>query len=166
MASDLSQFTIRPATNADGARGRALVFGVLRGYGLTPEPHATDADWSDLEAHYLKTGGAFWVVVDAAGAIVGSAGLQPESGGDCELRKMYLAPAVRGRGLGRRLLELAVARAGELGFRRVTLGTASVLQPAIRLYERAGFEPIPCDHFPGRCDAAYALELGVRPRTS
>ena len=159
MSAVPTQFSIRLATNADCASVQALVFSVLREYGLTPEPHATDADLSDLEAHYLKAGGAFWVVEDAAGNLVGSVGLHAESDGDCELRKMYLAPATRGYGLGRRLLELAVNRARELGFRRVTLGTASVLREAIRLYERAGFQPIPCDHFPGRCDQAYALEL-------
>lgn len=159
MNEPLNKFTIRAATNADCAAVRALVFGVLREYGLTPEPHATDADLGDIEANYFQTGGAFWVVQNAAGEIVGSAGLHPEVNGDCEMRKMYLHPAARGRGLGRKLLETAVARARELGFRRVTLGTASVLKEAVQLYERAGFKPIPCDHFPGRCDAAYALEL-------
>ncbi len=159
MSETFGEFTVRAATNADCAAVQALVFGVLREYGLTPEPHATDSDLADIEANYFKTGGAFWVVQNGAGEIIGSVGLHPEASGDCEMRKMYLAQTVRGRGLGRKLLETAVAGARELGFRRVTLGTANVLKEAVRLYERAGFKPIPCDHFPGRCDQAYALEL-------
>ncbi|MBI3877686.1 MAG: GNAT family N-acetyltransferase [Verrucomicrobia bacterium] len=159
MNDSFHEFTIRAATNTDCASVQLLVFSVLREYGLTPEPHATDADLADIEANYFQTGGAFWVVQNAAGEIVGSVGLHPEGKGDCEMRKMYLASSVRGRGLGRKLLETAVMRARELGFRRVTLGTASVLKEAVRLYERAGFKPIACDHFPGRCDAAYALDL-------
>ncbi len=152
-------FTIRKATNADCAAVEALVHGVLHECGLTPEPGATDADLKDLDAHYTQSGGAFWVVVNPTGDIVGSCGIHRDSARDCELRKMYLHRSVRGRGLGRRLLELAVARARELGFKRVTLGTASVLKEAVRLYESAGFKPIPRAGFPCRCDQAYALEL-------
>jgi len=152
-------FSIRTATNSDCAAVEALVHAVLREYGLTPEPGETDADLKDIEAHYTKSGGAFWVVVDAAGSIVGSCGIHRDSAESCELRKMYLRRDARGHGLGRRLLEISLVRARALGFKRVTLGTASVLKDAIRLYERAGFKPIARDGFPRRCDQAYALEL-------
>lgn len=159
MNERFAEFTIRTATNADCAAVEALVHGVLKEYGLEPEPGATDSDLKDLEAHYSRGGGAFWVVLEAAGEIVGSCGIHRATSADCELRKMYLRRDVRGRGLGRRLLELSIAQARELGFRRVTLGTAGVLKEAIRLYERAGFNPIPRAGFPCRCDQAYALEM-------
>ena len=73
--------------------------------------------------------------------------------------KMYLAPEARGCGWGRRLLEHALARAAELGFRRVVLETASVLQAAIALYERDGFQRYTSSHLAARCDAAYFLDL-------
>ena len=72
---------------------------------------------------------------------------------------MYLHRAYRGKGLGRRLLEDALARARQAGFRRITLETASVLKEAIRLYERYGFKPFRPDHLSCRCDQAYVLEL-------
>jgi putative acetyltransferase len=72
---------------------------------------------------------------------------------------MYLHRAYRGRGLGRRLLEDALANARRLGFARMTLETASVLKEAIRLYESYGFTPYQPDHLSGRCDHAYLLEL-------
>jgi len=159
MSEHFSEFTIRAATNADCAAVEALVHAVLHEYGIQPEPCATDADLKDIETHYTNSGGAFWVVLDSGSEIVGSCGIHRDSAADCELRKMYLHLSLRGRGLGRRLLELAVARARELGFKRVTLGTASVLKEAIHLYERAGFKPIPRAGFPGRCDQAFALDL-------
>jgi putative acetyltransferase len=156
-------FTLRPATDTDGQAVRELVFAILREHGLTPDPTGTDSDLYDLESRYHRAGGFFEVLVDAGGAVVGTVGAIPLGGGRCELRKMYLAPAHRGRGLGKRLLRQALSRARELGFSRVELETSSVLRTAIRLYESFGFRPFVPDHMccaPDRADLAYFLELG------
>ena len=107
----------------------------------------------------LVRGGAFDLLVDASGQVVGSVGLYRVSESTCELRKMYLAPEVRGCGWGSRLLEHALARAADLGYSRVVLETASVLRAAIALYERRGFRPYQPDHLAARCDTAYFLDL-------
>jgi putative acetyltransferase len=98
-------------------------------------------------------------LVNEGEEVVGCVGIHRRSETTCELRKMYLAAAYRGRGEGRRLLEHALQRAGQLGFSRVVLETASVLREAITLYERRGFRPYAADHLAGRCDAAYYLDL-------
>lgn len=150
---------LRPATNADGPAVRDLVFGVLREYGLEPDPEETDADLNDLEASYLSRGGTFDVLEAADGRIAGSVGLYPLEPGVCELRKMYLATDARGRGQGRRLLDHALAAARARGFRRVILETASVLNEAIALYQRYGFRPYQAEQVSSRCDQTYVLDL-------
>lgn len=150
---------IRPATNADAPAVRALIFAVLQEYGLEPDPSGTDADLDDLEGQYAARGGMFEVVEDEQGRIIGSVGLYPEPEGVVELRKMYLHPAARGRGLGKTLLERALAAARAKGFRRVELETAGVLESAIALYRRYGFTPFDKPHVAARCDQAYTLEL-------
>src|SRR6516164_9376213 len=85
---------LRPATDADAGAVRNLVFTVLREYGLTPDPAATDADLYALESSYSKAGGSFDVLVDTSGVVIGTVGLSPRGEGRCELRKMY---AVRHR---------------------------------------------------------------------
>ena len=45
---------LRPATNADSAAVKAMIFGVLIEYGLKPDPACTDADLDDLEGNYAK----------------------------------------------------------------------------------------------------------------
>ena len=154
-----ASFQLRSATNADAPRVRELVFGILHEYGLTENPHDTDADLFDIEASYRARGGMFDVLVNDAGTIVGCVGLYALSDTCCELRKMYLDKAARGGGLGRRLLDHALARARELGFTRVELETAAVLKEAIGLYESYGFTPIQNTHVCSRCDQAYALDL-------
>jgi putative acetyltransferase len=138
----------------------ALVFGSLLEYGLAPDPEGTDADLRDIEGTYRAAGGIFDVLIDGAGQIIGSVALFRVSATECELRKMYLARAARDEGLGRRLLDHALARAAGLSFTRMTLETASVLREAVALYERYGFRPCRSEHLPARCDAAYSLELG------
>lgn len=150
---------LRPATNADSDAVRSLVFAVLVEYGLKPDPGCTDADLDDIEQSYLARGGVFHVLEAQNGSIVGSYGLYPTEAGVCELRKMYLHRDYRGKGLGRRLLEGALAHARQSGFRRITLETASVLKEAIGLYESYGFKPVKTDHLSCRCDQAYAFDL-------
>lgn len=151
--------SLRSAVPADRHAIEALVFSVLADYGLHGDPEGTDRDLADLDGVYLKSGGAFDVLIDEAGEVVGSVGLARISATTCELRKMYLASSARGQGEGRRLLLHALARAQQLGFRRVELETASVLREAIALYVAHGFKPFTPVHLSPRCDCAYSLEL-------
>jgi putative acetyltransferase len=159
MVQSFSDVRIRAATNHDAWRIRRLVFATLGEYGLRPDPETTDADLTDIEASYLKSGGLFEVIEDAEGNLLGTVGLYPLDGETCELRKMYFAPRLRGRGLGRQVLERTVTAARRLGFKRMTLETASVLEQAIKLYTRFGFRPYESAHMSARCDQTFFLDL-------
>lgn len=152
-------FVIRKAKGSDAMAARDVVFPILEHYGLKPEPQGTDADLFDLDAAYFRAGGAFFVLEDPEGRVVGTCGLKPLDAERIELRKMYLAPAARGQGHGRRLLEHAIAEARRLGFRRIELETASVLVEAIALYRSRGFAPRCGGIETKRCDQAFALDL-------
>jgi GNAT superfamily N-acetyltransferase len=66
--------------------------------------------------------------------------LDPETG---EFKRMYVSPAVRGRGLGRRLVAALEAEARALGVRRLVLETGIRQTAALALYRATGFQPIP-----------------------
>jgi putative acetyltransferase len=159
MAAGFEGAAIRRATAADTAAARELVFAVLAEYGFTPEPQGTDADLADLEAGFLADGGLFDVAVDPDGRLAACCGMKVLGDGRVELRKMYVRADCRGRGLGRRLLERALAWARARGFPRVELETASRLEEAVALYRKAGFVPRPGKPDTCRCDLAFALEL-------
>ncbi|HVE57035.1 MAG TPA: GNAT family N-acetyltransferase [Pyrinomonadaceae bacterium] len=149
---------IRSASNADCERVQALVFGVLREYGLEPDLRGTDRDIADIEAHYIARGGIFELIEDARGELLGTVGLYPITKETVELRKMYFSKRLRGRGFGSETLQRMIAAARVLGFKKIYLETASVLREAVHLYEKFGFQPTDEKHTP-RCDAAYFLEL-------
>ena len=156
---NLSHLTIRSANNDDCERVTKLVFDVLAEFGLAVEPDGIDADLKDLEANYRQRGGLFEVIEDGNGNLLGSFGLYPINKTICELRKMYFIPSARGLGLGKQVLERAIAKAKELGFKQIVLETSSKLIAANRLYARFGFESATSDHLASRADQFYKLDL-------
>jgi ribosomal protein S18 acetylase RimI-like enzyme len=64
--------------------------------------------------------------------------------GFAEVKRMWVDPAARGRGVGRGLLEHLESRAAAHGSLIVRLDTNETLREALALYQRAGYESIPC----------------------
>lgn len=60
-----------------------------------------------------------------------------------EVKRMYVAPAARGRGLARRMLEHLERSVREHGFEAVVLETGLAQPEAIGLYESSGYVPVP-----------------------
>ena len=159
LPDKFSQLTIRPATNRDCESVTKLVFDVLAEFSLEGDPDSTDADLKDIEANYLQRGGLFEVIEDDNGSLLGSFGLYPVNKTTCELRKMYFVPGARGFGLGRHVLERAITKAKELGFKQIELETSSKLVAANQLYAKFGFKPADSDHLASRADQFYKLDL-------
>jgi putative acetyltransferase len=114
------------------------------------------ADLDDVATEYV--GGAFLVARDGD-VVVGTGALRRLDGDTAELKRMFLLPAYRGRGLGLRLAQtlLDVARAG--GCRRVRLVTNQRMARSHRLYAGLGFRPIePYEENPDRPHALF-MEL-------
>ena len=61
----------------------------------------------------------------------------------CELKRMYVIPEARGRGVARILLRALEDRARELGYTVARLDTGPKQAAAQHLYESAGYRPIP-----------------------
>jgi putative acetyltransferase len=150
---------IREATAADGDAIRAIVEETLAEFGFPVESSGIDADLSDIPRSYQSRSGVFRVIENENGEIVGCGGLYPVDDKSVELRKMYFRPEIRGQGLGRRLLDDLVAEARRRNYARIELETASHLETAIALYQRAGFVETEGPKHSNRCDRTFALEL-------
>jgi ribosomal protein S18 acetylase RimI-like enzyme len=60
----------------------------------------------------------------------------------CELKRLYLAPSCRGRGVAKSLMDEVIARARELGYKKMLLDTLRSMTTARKLYSRYGFVEI------------------------
>jgi len=95
-----------------------------------------------LPGEYVSPSGALFLAIDGDEA-VGCVALRPfEPPRVAEIKRLYVVPAARHRGLGMRLSEAAVGVARAAGYERVRLDTLSSMQAAQRLYERLGFHDI------------------------
>jgi putative acetyltransferase len=101
----------------------------------------------DPEASILKHGGHIYLAYLEAEA-VGCFALESMGGEVYELSKMAVTPHLRGQGIGRRLLEYAIARAKALGAKSLYLGSNKKLENAIHLYESVGFQHLPPERIP------------------
>lgn len=79
-------------------------------------------------------------LVDSDGVLMGSTAIVKHSDTDAQLRWFLLHPTLRGRGLGTKLVEEAVAFCREKGYRSVFLWTVSSLLAAARIYSNVGFQ--------------------------
>jgi GNAT superfamily N-acetyltransferase len=101
-----------------------------------------EAEVRDLPREYGPPAGALLLAEGEAGAL-GCVALRKFSEGVSEMKRLYVAPAGRGQGIGRALVEEIVAVARRLGYERMVLDTVPSMRAAHALYASLGFAPIP-----------------------
>jgi GNAT superfamily N-acetyltransferase len=105
------------------------------------EPHDREV-LSDPQTHILVPGGQI-CIAESAGEAIGCCALVPIAPGEFELAKMTVSEGVRGRSIGRRLLEFTIAEARRMGARRLYLESNTKAAAAVHLYEQLGFRHLP-----------------------
>ncbi|MCI0641547.1 MAG: GNAT family N-acetyltransferase [Gemmataceae bacterium] len=95
-------------------------------------------------------------IAEHSGRVVGSIAIVAASEDAAQLRWFLVDPALRGAGLGRRLLNEAVAFCQSCQYRSVYLWTTSALTAAAHLYRCVGFQKVA--DLPGRRWGAYVVE--------
>ena len=93
-------------------------------------------------AETMRRPDGVFVLVRSDGDVVGCGGVRPLDDGVGEVKRMWVSPAVRGTGMGRRLLDHLEEWVRRLGHDVVRLDTNSALTQAIAMYESAGYTAI------------------------
>lgn len=132
---------------AGGADDLAAVAGLFRAYAAALPVDLSyqgfSAELAALPGRYAPPSGALLLARDGQGVAVGCVALRAMTEpGFCEIKRLYVAPAGRGLGLGKALVAAVLAEAARLGYREVRLDTLPDMTDAIALYRKAGFAPV------------------------
>ncbi len=76
------------------------------------------------------------------GVAVGCAGLKKYNDSDVEIKRVWVEPDYRGRHIATELMDRIEDKAREMGFKRAVLQTRPVMEDAVGLYEKRGYELI------------------------
>jgi ribosomal protein S18 acetylase RimI-like enzyme len=116
----------------------------------------------DPDSAILGKGGRVFMA-HAEDDVVGCLALIPMGDGVYEISKMAVSPRLRGLGIGRRLLQHAIAEAKALGARSLFLGSSTKLKNAVHLYESVGFRHVAREKIPDmpytRADVFMQMQL-------
>ena len=124
---------------------RSLNLEWLDKYNLTESHDLMVLD--DPQATILDRGGFIWLAI-SDNKVVGSAALIKEHEGEYELAKMAVTAAYRGKGISKLLIETCLAKAKEIGAKKLSLFSNHQLQTALKLYEKYGFYYVEVENSP------------------
>jgi len=101
-----------------------------------------DSELAALPGDYAPPRGRL-LLAEVEGEPVGCVALHPLQSEICEMKRLYLRPRFRGKGLGRILAERIIAEAREMGYKHMRLDTVEpVMKDAVAMYRRLGFREI------------------------
>jgi ribosomal protein S18 acetylase RimI-like enzyme len=118
-----------------------------------------EQEMATFPSQYSPPGGCLFVA-QYENKIVGCVGLRDQGSGICEMKRMYVQPNFRGKGLGKALAEAGIDKARSMGYTHMRLDTAPSMESAIRLYTSLGFRDIAPYRF-NPIEGARYLELKI-----
>ena len=141
----MEEIKLRAIQPEDNAALAKIVRESLTEFGANKPGTVYYDETTDHLFELFRAAGAAYFVAEYSGEVAGGGGIFPSDGlpdGTCELVKMYLKNTVRGKGVGRMLIEKCIAVAGQKGYTAMYIETMPELKQAVSLYEKFGFSQL------------------------
>jgi ribosomal protein S18 acetylase RimI-like enzyme len=122
-----------------------------------------EQELAELPGEYVPPGGRLFVARQEK-MTAGCVALRKFSPGICEMKRLYVRPAFRGKGMGKQLALAVIAAACQADYGRMRLDTLPSMKEAVVLYESLGFQRIAAYRANPICGAMYLeLDLSRKP---
>lgn len=136
------KIVIRTITRKDNEAVAKLIRTVLTEFKANKQGTVYyDPTTDNLYDLFQKERAQYWVA-EYEGEIAGGSGVYPTEGlpvDCCELVKLYVSSQMRGKGLGKALIQKCFESAKQFGYKKMYLETMPELSTAVGLYEKLGF---------------------------
>ena len=141
--SAVGGFSIEPAkSQLQIAQARELFLEYAQSLGFSLCFQNFDGELAALPGNYGPPDGRL-LLAEVHGELAGCAALHKLDGQICEMKRLYLRPQFRGKGLGRILAQAVIAEARKIGYDRMRLDTVEpVMRDAVGMYRKLGFREI------------------------
>ena len=117
-----------------------------------------EQELAGLPGHYASPDGRL-LLAEYDGQLAGCVALRKWDNGICEMKRLYLRPSFRGKGLGRAIAEKIITDARSIGYQRMRLDTIEpLMKDAVEMYRKLGFREIP-PYRPNPIAGAMYMEL-------
>jgi len=148
----------RPGTDADAVRDLFLEYG--ESLGFSPCFQGFDEELAALPGDYAPPPGCL-LLARVGDQTVGCVAVRRLDAGRCEMKRLYVRPACRGKGFGRKLATVAIAAARKADYRSMLLDTLPAMKEARALYLSLGF--MACEpYYDNTCAGSDCFELNLQ----
>ena len=149
---------VQVESSAQVAQARELFLEYEQSLGVKLCFQNFDQELAGLPGHYAPPDGRL-LLAEYEGQLAGCAALHSWEPGVCEMKRLYLRPSFRGRGLGRVIAETIIAEARNIGYRQMRLDTIEpIMKDAVEMYRKLGFREI-APYRPNPIAGAMYMEL-------
>jgi GNAT superfamily N-acetyltransferase len=133
---------LQAVTPAQIAQAREMFLEYAQSLGFSLCFQNFDQELAGLPGDYAPPGGRL-LLAEFDNQLAGCVALHKFDGDSCEMKRLYLRPKFRGKGLGRILAEAIIGEARQIGYLRMRLDTVGpVMKDAVAMYRKLGFREI------------------------
>jgi ribosomal protein S18 acetylase RimI-like enzyme len=141
--SSSDDFLIVPARSQIELTSAAALFrAYAKSLPVDLAPQGFSQELASLPGVYAPPGGEL-LLAKRGDHVLGCIALKPLEPGIAEMKRLFVRPQARGKGVGKALVQAAIATARQAGNVEIKLDTLPEMEGAIALYKASGFVPIP-----------------------
>ena len=140
----MATFTITPSKSPEDLASAVVLFTeYAKSLNIDLTFQDFSSELSSMPGKYSPPSGALFLARNVADEAIGCVGLRPlQQAGICEMKRLYVAPAGRGTGVGKALATTVISEARKLGYSAMRLDTLPSMHSALALYQSLGFRGI------------------------